>query len=448
MSNHLEDTWSRTLLLLKNEVSDICFSTYFRNIVPASISETTFDLSISDDFKRNIIKNNYAELIQNALAVVTKKNYTVNCFLESELKAEQSSDISPDNHGSNDTKNTTLLNAKYTFETFVTGNGNMLAQAASVAVAESISKAYNPLFLYGGAGLGKTHLMHAIGNYILSRNRTVKVMYVPSEKFTNEWINAIKDKKTVEFQSRYRSVDLLLLDDVPFISGKVGTQEEFFHTFNELYNAGKQIVLSSDKKPSEIPQLEERLRTRFECGLTAGILPPDLETRIAILRKKAQMQQINVPNDVISYIAEHIPSNVRTLEGALNKIIAYSSITGRDLSVILAEEALKDIISKGENREITSTLIINAVCKQYNLRDDDFITSKKRNHEIVYPRQIAMFLCRELTGMSLPSIGLLFGGRDHTTVMHSIKKINEEILTSSKTKQEIEDLTLDIKGPS
>ena len=445
MSNQLSDIWERTLALLEDEVSTLSFNTWFEPIVPISLNANSIDLSVSQEFTKNQLEHNFIHLIRNAVKVVTHKEYAINILLESEIKKSKSDSSS---HSADDLKNTTLLNSKYTFDTFVIGNGNKLAHAASVAVAESMGKAYNPLFIYGGAGLGKTHLMYAIGNYVLTQRPHTKVLYVPSEKFTNELINSIKDDKNMEFRSRYRNVDLLLLDDVQFISRKERTQEEFFHTFNELYDAGKQIVISSDKKPSEIPLLEERLRSRFEWGLTADIQPPDYETRIAILRKKAQMQDIFIPDEVMIYIAENIPSNIRKLEGALNRIFAFSSMTDDEISVSNAEKALKDIISKDAEREITGNLIINTVCKYFELQDEKFFSSKKRNKVISYPRQIAMYLCRELTCMSLPKIGELFGGRDHTTVMHAIKKVNEEMLTSSETKRNIEDLIFDIKGPS
>jgi len=408
-------------------------------------------------------------LMKNAVKAAARKSYNINIVLKSDVDiANRNRDTGANGNSANvghyssgwagngysegndngfgSNQNVTLLNSKYTFDTFVIGNGNKLAHAASLAVAESMARAYNPLFLYGDTGLGKTHLMHSIGNYILSNNPGARVVYVTSEKFTNELINAIKDDKTVEFRLRYRMADLFLLDDVQFISRKERTQEEFFYTFNELYDAGKQIVITSDKKPSDLPLFEDRLKSRFEWGLQADIQPPDYETRIAILRKKVQMQDLHVSDEVITYIAENIPTNIRKLEGALNRIMAYASLTDYDLSVNIAEEALKDIISTEMNREITSNIIINAVCKYFDLRDDGFISSKKRSKEVVYPRQVAMFLCRELANMSLPNIGLLFGGRDHTTVMHAIKKINEGILTSNEVKRMMESLIADIKG--
>jgi len=444
MSDQLSAIWGKTLSLLEKEVSIVGYSTWFEPIVPVSMDAKSIDISVKAEFNKNHLEHNYARLIKNAVKAVTQKEYNINILLESNINRDVFSSAAAAN-GQGKGKNVTMLNPKYTFDTFVIGNGNKLAHAASVAVAESMSKTYNPLFLYGGAGLGKTHLMHAIGNHIISQDPTTKVLYVPSEKFTNELINSIKDDKTVAFRQRYRLADLFLLDDVQFISRKERTQEEFFHTFNELYDAGKQIVITSDTKPSDLPIFEDRLTSRFEWGLIADIQPPDFETRIAILRKKAQTQEIFVSDEVMTFIAEHIPSNIRKLEGALNRIIAYASLTDYDLSVSIAEEALKDIISADSNREITSNLIINTVCKYFGLRDEEII-SKKRNRDISYPRQIAMYLCRELTGMSLPSIGIAFGRRDHTTVMHAIKKVNEDILTKSEVKQIIDSLMNDIKG--
>ncbi|MCL2057601.1 MAG: chromosomal replication initiator protein DnaA [Oscillospiraceae bacterium] len=440
MSSQLSAIWDHTLVLLEKEVSEVGYKTWFEPIVPISLNANSIDLSVRQEFVKNHIEQNFVNLIKNAIQVVTHKDYSINILLDDGIAGAE-------NTNEENIQYTTLLNSKYTFDTFVIGNSNKLAHAASVAVAESIGKAYNPLFLYGGAGLGKTHLMHAIGNYVLKQRPHTNVLYVPTEKFTNELINAIRDDKNNEFRSWYRSVDLLLLDDVQFISRKERTQEEFFYTFNTLYDADKQIVIASDKKPGDIPLLDERLRTRFEWGLTADVQEPDFETRVAILRKKAWLQDLIVPEEIIAYIAEIIPSNIRLLEGALNRVVAYASLTDYDLTRAIAEEALKNIISGGESREITQDVIIDAICKFFDLRDDDFVSSKKRSNEIVYPRQIAMYLCRELLGMSLPSIGTLFGKKNHTTVMHAIKKVNEEILTSGETKRLIENLISDIKGP-
>lgn len=325
----------------------------------------------------------------------------------------------------------TGLNSKYTFDTFVVGNSNRLTHAACIGVADNVAsdkdtRVYNPLFIYGGAGLGKTHLMHAIGNHILSRKPNTKITYVSSETFTNEMIDAIRDGTNKEFRDRYRKVDVLLIDDIQFLSKKEGTQEEFFHTFNTLYEANKQIIISSDRPPNEIPKLEERLRTRFSMGLATDIQPPDLETRIAILRKKAQAENLSIPDDVYDYIAENIRSNIRELEGVLVRLSAYSSLSKRKIDLNLTKECLQNLITPNEPVIVTGELIQEKVAEYYQMRVEDF-KAKKRTKNIAFPRQIAMYLCRELTDLSLPKIGELFGGRDHTTVIHACEKISEEM---------------------
>lgn len=317
------------------------------------------------------------------------------------------------------------LNPKYTFDTFVVGSGNRFAHAASLATASEPAGVYNPLFLYGGVGLGKTHLMQAIGHYVLKHHKHMHVVYVSSERFTNDLINSLQEKKMVEFRQRYRNVDVLLIDDIQFIAGKESTQEEFFHTFNALYQANKQIVISSDRPPKEIPTLEDRLRSRFECGLIADIQAPDLETRVAILRQKAMSDQIDVPDEVLDLIATNIQSNIRELEGALNRVMAYASLQQTPISVHLAAEALKEIISSTKARPITIASIQEHVANHFGVKLVD-LKGKRRSRAIVYPRQIAMFLARELTDASLPRIGEEFGGRDHTTVMHACDKIRKE----------------------
>ena len=334
---------------------------------------------------------------------------------------------------------TTTLNPKYTFDSFVIGNSNRFAHAASLAVAESPAKAYNPLFIYGGVGLGKTHLMHAIGHYILQNNPNSKVVYVSSEKFTNELINSIKDDKNEEFRQKYRNVDILLIDDIQFIGGKERTQEEFFHTFNALHDANKQIILSSDRPPKEIPTLEDRLRSRFEWGLIADIQIPDFETRMAILKKKAEVENLNVPNEVMVYIATKIKSNIRELEGALIRIVAYSSLTNRQITVELATEALKDIISKKQGKNITISIIQDIVSSYFDLRVEE-LKSQRRTRNVSNPRQIAMYLSRKLTDMSLPKIGEEFGGRDHSTVIHAYEKISDNLKTDESLQHTVADI--------
>ena len=333
-----------------------------------------------------------------------------------------------------------ILKPRYTFDTFVVGANNALAHAASLAVAESPGEIYNPLFIYGGVGLGKTHLMHSIAHFILKNNPKAKILYVTSEKFTNELIDAIRNKNnisTTEFREKYRNNDVLLIDDIQFIIGKESTQEEFFHTFNALHEAKKQIIISSDKPPKEIETLEERLRSRFEWGLTVDIQSPDYETRMAILRKKEELEGYNIDNEVIKYIATHIKSNIRELEGALTKIVALSKLNKKEITLELAEEALKDLISPNAVREITPELIINVVADHYKIQPSD-ITSSKRNKEVVYPRQIVMYLCRHMTNTSLQAIGKELGGKDHTTIIHGADKITAELVDNEALANTIE----------
>lgn len=337
------------------------------------------------------------------------------------------------------------LNSRYTFDSFVVGNNNKLAHAASLAVSESPAEAYNPLFIYGGVGLGKTHLMHSIAHFILSENSRSKVLYVSSEKFTNELINSIREDKNEAFRQKYRNIDVLLVDDIQFIAGKERTQEEFFHTFNTLYEAKKQIIISSDRPPKEIETLEERLRSRFEWGLIADIQAPDYETRMAILQKRAELENLDLPDDVIQYVATNIKSNIRELEGAINKIIAYSTLVHKDLTKELAEDALKDLITPEKDKEITPEFILEIVAEHYNLNPMD-IVSKKRPRDIAYPRQIVMYLSRTLTDISLPKIGQILGKRDHTTIIHGYEKIRKDIIKDSALKNTIEILTKKITG--
>ncbi|HBH0715081.1 TPA: chromosomal replication initiator protein DnaA, partial [Clostridioides difficile] len=413
----------------------------FKNIVPLKIHLNDLILLAPSDFNKDILENRYLHLIEDAISQLSLKKYNIKFVLSEKEVADLNSD-------STDLNYRVLypnLNPKYTFDTFVIGNSNRFAHAACVAVAESPAKAYNPLFLYGGVGLGKTHLMHAIGHHIVSQKKDSKVVYVSSEKFTNELINSIKDDKNEEFRNKYRNVDVLLIDDIQFIAGKERTQEEFFHTFNTLHEANKQIIISSDRPPKDIPTLEDRLRSRFEMGLITDIQAPDFETRIAILRKKAQLERIDVPNEVMSYIAKNIKSNIRELEGALTRVVAYSSLSNRVISFDLATEALKDIITTSKNEEINVLRIKEKVSSVFNLKMEDF-NSKKRTRSIAYPRQIAMYLTRELTDLSLPKIGEEFGGRDHTTVIHAHDKVSKDIEESEEIKTKIDKIISDLKG--
>ncbi|MDV9478296.1 Chromosomal replication initiator protein DnaA [Clostridioides difficile] len=433
--------WDKTLQLIKGDLTSVSFNTFFKNIVPLKIHLNDLILLAPSDFNKDILENRYLHLIEDAISQLSLKKYNIKFVLSEKDVADLNSD-------STDLNYRVLypnLNPKYTFDTFVIGNSNRFAHAACVAVAESPAKAYNPLFLYGGVGLGKTHLMHAIGHHIVSQKKDSKVVYVSSEKFTNELINSIKDDKNEEFRNKYRNVDVLLIDDIQFIAGKERTQEEFFHTFNTLHEANKQIIISSDRPPKDIPTLEDRLRSRFEMGLITDIQAPDFETRIAILRKKAQLERIDVPNEVMSYIAKNIKSNIRELEGALTRVVAYSSLSNRVISFDLATEALKDIITTSKNEEINVLRIKEKVSSVFNLKMEDF-NSKKRTRSIAYPRQIAMYLTRELTDLSLPKIGEEFGGRDHTTVIHAHDKVSKDIEESEEIKTKIDKIISDLKG--
>jgi chromosomal replication initiator protein len=398
MYSHITEVWEKTLELIKVELTEVSFNTWLKAIHPISTKDNVVAFSVPDDFTKGILETRYVTLIKNALKQVTSEFFEIKFIIPSEDNYESIMRESTDRNQVEETFNSSL-NPKYTFDTFVIGNSNRLAHAASVAVAESPAKAYNPLFIYGGVGLGKTHLMHAIGHYILKQNNKSKVVYISSETFTNELINSIRDDRNNEFRSKYRSVDVLLIDDIQFIAGKESTQEEFFHTFNSLYEANKQIIISSDRPPKEIRTLEDRLRSRFEQGLIADIQPPDLETRIAILKKKAKSENLSISDNVMLLIAKKIHSNIRELEGALIRVVAYSSLTNGEINEDLANEALKDIISNSKPKLVTANTIKEVVGQYYSMSIEDF-NAKKRNKSIVLPRQIAMFLCRELTDLS------------------------------------------------
>jgi chromosomal replication initiator protein len=442
MNAYLQDLWDKALTIIKNGLTEVSFNTWIKSITPISIEKNILKLSVPNDLTRGVLSNKYTEQITRALKILTSKNYTIEFLIsEEQQKMPLDKDKNPSTKSLKQNNNlSAMLNPKYTFNSFVVGNSNRFAHAASLAVAESPAKAYNPLFIYGGVGLGKTHLMHAIGHYILKSNPSSKVVYVSSEKFTNELVNSIKDDKNVEFRNKYRNVDVLLIDDIQFIAGKERTQEEFFHTFNSLYEANKQIILSSDRPPKEISTLEDRLISRFEWGLIADIQPPDFETRIAILKKKADVEKLNIPNDVMVYIATKIKSNIRELEGALIRIVAFSSLTNKEISIDLAVEALKDIISSKQSKQITIGLIQEVVANYYNLKIDDF-KSARRTRNVAFPRQIAMYLSRKLTDMSLPKIGEEFGGRDHTTVIHAYEKISGNLKVDESLQNAVKELT-------
>ena len=425
--------------LLKDEVSTISYDTWIAPLGIDSINDDNIVFTATSDFQKDFIENKFNSLIFNTLRYITNREWTFSVIDISSNESSDASIITNKNSNVSDTElenNHQTLNPKYTFETFVVGNNNRFAHAAALAVGKEPGKSYNPLFLYGGVGLGKTHLMQAIGNRILEDNPKSNVLYVTSEKFTNQLINAIKDSKTEIFRNKYRNIDVLLIDDIQFIAGKDRIQEEFFHTFNTLRENGKQIILSSDKPPRDIEFLEDRLKSRFEWGLLADISCPDYETRLAILRKKAQDENIVIDDSILSDIATKIDSNIRELEGVFNKIVARASLTHSPITIELAENIINEF--KYESQKVISCDFIKETVSKYFSIDKDDLAGSKRSNDIAFPRQIAMYLCREIANMSFPQIGVEFGNRDHSTVMHGYNKIAKEIKEKNNTKLIVE----------
>ena len=425
--------------LLKDEVSTISYDTWIAPLGIDSINDDNIVFTATSDFQKDFIENKFNSIIFNTLRYITNREWTFSVIDISSKESSDASIITNKNSNVSDTElenNHQTLNPKYTFETFVVGNNNRFAHAAALAVGKEPGKSYNPLFLYGGVGLGKTHLMQAIGNRILEDNPKSNVLYVTSEKFTNQLINAIKDSKTEIFRNKYRNIDVLLIDDIQFIAGKDRIQEEFFHTFNTLRENGKQIILSSDKPPRDIEFLEDRLKSRFEWGLLADISCPDYETRLAILRKKAQDENIVIDDSILSDIATKIDSNIRELEGVFNKIVARASLTHSPITIELAENIINEF--KYESQKVISCDFIKETVSKYFSIDKDDLAGSKRSNDIAFPRQIAMYLCREIANMSFPQIGVEFGNRDHSTVMHGYNKIAKEIKEKNNTKLIVE----------
>lgn len=440
----IRENWNliKETLRKEYELSDISYSTWIAPLTFHEVKDNVVTIMIPSDQAHalNYISSKYKSFFQVTISEMMDHTYQIAFVLEKDVDKDSSRSVQQTNPSYNINYEKANLNPKYKFDTFIVGSNNKMAHSASLAVAESPGNIYNPLFIYGGAGLGKTHLMHSVGHFILERNPEKKIIYVTSEDFTNEVIDCIRSGEAVKmnkFRDKYRTVDVLLIDDVQFIIGKESTQEEFFHTFNTLRDAGKQIILTSDKPPKDMETLEERLRSRFEWGLIVDIQPPDYETRMAILKKNAENYSKDINDDVLNYIAENIKSNIRELEGAFNKIVAFSKLNKVDITLSHAEEALKDIIYPDKPKEITPTLIIEVVAEHFGINPDD-ITSKKRNSEYVQPRHIAMYLCREITSTSLVNIGKIMGKRDHTTVMNGIKNISEKIKTDSELRNRIE----------
>lgn len=435
MLEQLKKQWENILLQLKeeHEIMDVSYKTWLLPLEIYDVEGNVVKIMAPDANFITYIRKKYGLILQVTIEEVTGFSCTVEFITEDSIKNKDKPEkqLIPSAPDINQTSlQNANLNPRYTFDTFVVGANNNLAHAASLAVAESPGEIYNPLFIYGGVGLGKTHLIHSIAHFILKNNPKAKILYVTSEKFTNELIDAIRNKNnisTTEFREKYRNNDVLLIDDIQFIIGKESTQEEFFHTFNTLYESKRQIIISSDKPPKDIETLEERLRSRFEWGLTVDIQSPDYETRMAILRKKEDLEGYNIDNEVIKYIATNIKSNIRELEGALTKIVALSKLDhNQEITIALAEEALKDIISPNSERKITPELIIQVVADHFGITPLD-ISSQKRNKEVAFPRQIVMYLCQNMTGASLQEIGKYLGGRDHTTIIHGRDKIAADL---------------------
>ncbi len=440
----IKENWNliKETLRKEYELSDISYSTWIAPLDFYQVKDNVVTIMIPSDQSHalNYISSKYKSYFQVTISEMMNHTYDIAFILEKDTEKDTINNVASSNPVYNINYENANLNPKYNFETFVVGSNNKFAHSASLAVAESPGNVYNPLYLYGGAGLGKTHLMHSIGRFILDHDPNMKILYVTSEVFTNEVIDCIRSGDAArmnKFREKYRNVDVLLIDDIQFIIGKESTQEEFFYTFNTLHSAGKQIVLSSDKPPKNMDALEERFRSRFEWGLIADIQPPDYETRMAILKKNAENFNKKMDDEVFQYIANNIKSNIRELEGALNKIIAFSKLNKVDITLSYAEEALKDVIYPNKPKEITPNLIIQVVSEHFGVNPDDII-SKKRNSEFVLPRQVIMYLCRTLTGDSLQNIGKILGKKDHTTVIHGINKITAEIETNEELRNKIE----------
>lgn len=436
--NSLNEIWENVTSQLAEEISAVSFDSWIKPIEPVAIEGDKLTLKVPFGVNKNMIMTKYFSLLESCLETAASRRYNINVIVADDEKKDYMTD--------DPTMSDNELNPKYTFSSFVVGNNNQLAYVASLAVAERPGKTYNPLFLYGGSGLGKTHLMQAIGNYYLENYPNKKILYTTSEKFTYELVTAIREKTNQAFRKKYRTVDLLLIDDVQFFANKELAQEEFFHTFNALYEMDKQIVLTSDRLPSEIPQLEIRLRSRFNSGLLADVQPPDYETRMAILKSKIQSEYLNVNDEIIEYIADNVKSNVRDLEGAVKRILLYAGIKRTsDISMELAREALREIVTTQPRRTISSEIVIDEVEKYYRLSKGSLV-SKKRSNDIAYPRQIAMYICREiLDDPSFPKIGEDFGGRDHTTAMHNVNKIRDEIKKNPDLEITIQEIITNIK---
>jgi chromosomal replication initiator protein len=435
-----ESLWTEVSGRLRGALNDTTFGTWFGDVSARELNERAFVLSVPNDFTREWIEGHFLDLIGAAVRDATGGERRIRLSIEQEVESAGPMPEPPDA-----SRPAFDMSQKYTFDSFVIGSSNRFAHAAALAVAEAPAQAYNPLFIYGGTGLGKTHLLQAIGQYVGEHSKKLSVRYITSETFMNDFINSLRDKRIEGFKQRYRTYDLLLIDDIQFLEHKERIQEEFFHTFNSLYEAGRQIVISSDRPPREISTLEERLRSRFEWGLITDIQPPDLETRIAILRKKVKTDGIHIPDpQVLTFIAGRVSTNIRELEGALTRVVAFSSLTGRPMNADLSQDVLKDVFPQGEAPEVSIERIQTTVTDRFGLSMEE-LCGARRSQNIVYPRQVAMYLSRELTDASLPKIGREFGGRDHTTVIHATSKIARLIREDRSVYNLVQELTARIK---
>lgn len=444
-----ENLWDEVSSRLRGALNETTFRTWFAGARGVELSDDAFTIGVPNDFTREWVEGRYLGLIQAGVRDAIDREVHVRLAVDPEAVEDAPAGAAdaalPEPAKLALEPEPTGMNAKYTFDRFVIGSSNRFAHAAALAVAESPAQAYNPLFIYGGTGLGKTHLLQAVGQYVLEQHRGLTARYVTSETFMNDFINSLRDKRIEGFKQRYRTYDVLLVDDIQFFEGKERIQEEFFHTFNSLYEAGRQIVISSDRPPREISTLEERLRSRFEWGLLTDIQPPDLETRIAILRKKVAADHIDVPDpQVLEFVASRVASNIRELEGALTRVVAFSSLTGRRMTAELAEDVLRDVFPQGEAAEVSIKRIQELVSERFGMTVQE-LCSARRSQAIAYPRQVAMYLSRELTDSSLPKIGKEFGGRDHTTVIHATVKISNLIREDRSVYNLVQELTARVK---